>query len=237
MKNKAVHILCTRSIDQSLIEKAAERNIIIDVIPFIQTELIHSDETKKVIAETGENEVVIFSSVNAVDAVSAQLNGKNPLWIIYCVGRQTAKAAAEKFPGSRLAAHADYAAQLAPIISSDKSVQSVTFFCGNLRRPDLPQLLHQQQISLKEVTVYNTELTPHTCTRNYDGVVFFSPSAADSFFSVNSISPATALFSIGSTTARSIEQYVPNKVITTDHPGKQQLIELVIRHFHHINNS
>jgi uroporphyrinogen-III synthase len=237
MKNKEVHILCTRSIEQSFIEKAALHGVIIDALSFISIRAVTNIDTRNQILEVcNREEVVVFSSVNAVDAVAGQLGNKKPSWKIYCVGKQTARRAAKMFPDSVIISYADYGTALAPMIITD-AVRSLTFFCGNLRRPELPEILQKHQVAITEIEVYTTELTPHKCSREYDGVIFFSPSAVQSFFSVNNVSPHSTLFAIGTTTARSIEQYASNKVITTDAPGKQQLIELVIGHFQHINQN
>ena len=92
-------------------------------------------------------------------------------------------------------------------------------------------------MAVKEIIVYNTTLTPRKCTSPYEGIIFFSPTAVQSFFSMNSVTHETILFAIGNTTSAAIEQYASNKVITTEFPGKEQLIDLVIRHFQHINQN
>jgi len=65
--------------------------------------------------------------------------------------------------------------------------------------------------------------------------MFFSPSAVESFFAANTLPHSTILFAIGNTTARSIEQYSTNKVIISDRPGKEALLDKVISHFNTIN--
>ena len=43
------------------------------------------------------------------------------------------------------------------------------------------------ELSVDEVIVYKTIETPKVLTKQYDGILFFSPSAVKSFFSKNSI--------------------------------------------------
>jgi len=236
MKDKQVHILCTRLLEQPLIEKAAAHSIIIECIPFISTEAVITENIRaEILATANRKEVIIFSSGNAVDAVAGCLISP-PEWTIYCVGKQTARLAVKKFPKSKVVAEADNALQLSGKIISD-DMKSATFFCGDHRRDELPDQLKKNNIPVKEVIVYRTTLTPQHCSSAYEGIRFFSPTAVESFFSMNSVPNETVLFAIGNTTAKAIEQYVFNKVITTEHAGKEQLIDLVIRHFQHINQN
>ena len=83
---------------------------------------------------------------------------------------------------------------LAEKIIPEINDREVIFFCGNLRRNDLPDALRQKGITVREITVYQTSLTPVTIEKEYDAVLFFSPSAAESFFSKNSLPAKTVLF-------------------------------------------
>src|SRR5690349_7285926 len=104
MKDKQVHILCTRLLDRSLIEKAAEHSIIIDELPFIKTAPIINEETSNKINEIAATpQVVAFSSANAVESVAASLHSQ-PEWIVYCVGKQTARLVSTNLPHCTVAA-------------------------------------------------------------------------------------------------------------------------------------
>ena len=61
--------------------------------------------------------------------------------------------------------------------------------------------------------------------------MFFSPSAAESFFSTNTLTDKTILFAIGNTTALSIKKYTGNKIIVADEAGKNNLVEKAIEYF------
>ena len=67
--------------------------------------------------------------------------------------------------------------------------------------------------------------------KDYDAVVFFSPSAVEGFFKNNSLNDKTVLFAIGNTTAEEIKKYSGNKIVISDKPGKKEVIEKVIRFF------
>jgi len=59
----------------------------------------------------------------------------------------------------------------------------------------------------------------------------FSPSAVDSFFTLNTIDKNTTLFAIGNSTANAIKQQVNNKIIIADTPGKAALVKKMLAYF------
>lgn len=79
--------------------------------------------------------------------------------------------------------------------------------------------------------MYRTVLTPQKVERSYDGIAFFSPSAVESFFSVNTIGLRVPLFAIGRTTEASLRSRVPNPVFTAGEPDKTVLIRKMIDFF------
>lgn len=143
---------------------------------------------------------IIFTSQNAVKIVIEaglleSLTGKN----VFCVGDKT--AAMIESMGLRIQRKADYGADLARIIAQEYQKESFLFFCGRRRRPDIPQTLRNNKIPLIEIEVYDTQLLPMKTERNFDGILFFSPSAVQSYTKYNSLQ-STLSFCIGTTTAR-----------------------------------
>jgi uroporphyrinogen-III synthase len=110
-------------------------------------------------------------------------------------------------------------------------MREVFFFCGDQRRDELPEKLQQAGIGVRELVVYRTRQTPHHLEKGYEGIVFFSPSAVHSFFSLNKAPAATVLFAIGRTTAEAIRQYSANPMICGVSPEKDALIRLAMNHF------
>src|SRR5258706_9225008 len=99
MPQNKINILSTREIEQAFIDEAVEKNISIDISPFIKTEPIQSIEVQQEIEwALLESLTVVFTSVNAVEAVAAQLEDQQPDWKIYCIGYAT-KQAVEKYFG------------------------------------------------------------------------------------------------------------------------------------------
>ncbi len=88
--------------------------------------------------------------------------------------------------------------------------------------------LKNKGIKLTEIIVYQTTLTPVAIEKKYDGILFFSPSAVESFFSRNTIPPTTTLFSIGTSTVEALKKFSSNKIIKGDEPDKVKLVTKAI---------
>ncbi len=232
MQQNDISILCTRPLTEVLINGAADAGITIDEIPFIETESILSVEVQQEIdLAATEIATVVFTSMNAVDAVTVFLNGHRPEWTIYSIGTATARLIKEYFGEERIAGTANDAAALAELIAEDRFTDEVIFFCGDQRRDELPDILKQHDIEVNEIVVYQTIEVPHKISKEYFGILFFSPSAVRSFFKVNKAESKTILFAIGNTTANEIKKFSDNKIIVSDEPGKENLVQKMIEYF------
>ncbi|HVM88276.1 MAG TPA: uroporphyrinogen-III synthase [Puia sp.] len=232
MPQNKIHILSTRPLPEALIEKAAEKNILIEVISFIDTAAIINKDLKTNIASLANQSLtVVFTSMNAVEAVANYLNGNRPDWKIFCIGSATKKFVTSFFDEKNISGIAESASALADVIINQKNIASIVFFCGNKRRDELPEKLMQHKIEVKEIEVYKTFETAHRIKKPHDAILFYSPSAVNSFFSVNTIDNKTILFSIGKTTASEIKKFAVNKIIIADEPSKELLAEQAIKYF------
>jgi uroporphyrinogen-III synthase len=229
MPQNKISILSTKEIEQALVIEADEKNIAIEISPFLKTEPIQSIEVQQEI-ETAltESLTVVFTSVNAVEAVAAELDGHEPAWKIFCVGYATKKAVEKYFDGDLIIGTADNATTLAELIVDDAEDDEIFFFCGDHRRPELPKILSANGFGVTEIVVYQTILLPHKLNKKYDGILFFSPSAVNSFFEKNNIGEQTVLFAIGETTAAELKSCSKNKIIISKQPAKRSLIETAI---------
>ncbi|GAO41786.1 uroporphyrinogen-III synthase [Flavihumibacter petaseus] len=219
-------ILSTRPLPDALVQAALEQGVTIDISPFIDTvpvdtiEVISEVETALQLSIT-----VIFTSQNAVEAVGSILpHEAPPEWRIYSIGEATREAVVHYFGEDRLAGTAPDAEALADLIIEEDEGDEVYFFCGDKRRPELPEKLEEAGIMLTEIVVYETILLPHAIKNHYAGVLFFSPSAAESFFSLNQLEEHTIAFAIGKTTAAAIRRFTNNMIITADAPDKDNLV-------------
>lgn len=227
-------ILSTGELSQALIDKATGAGLTVEVLPFIKTQELNNTEINKKIAGINHG-AVIFTSKHAVKAVAGIMTAK-PGWDIYCVGNNTATLAKEYF-GATISAVADNAKELAAAILQQKDIKEVTFFCGDIRRDELPELLKQNGVSVNEIVVYTTTVTPHIVPEAYDAVLFFSPSAVESFFMANTIHETTILFAIGNTTASALYPKTRNAIMVCEHPDKELLINDVVRYYSTINKT
>ncbi|MCW3121033.1 MAG: Uroporphyrinogen synthase [Flavipsychrobacter sp.] len=230
--NNKISILSTVALEPRLTEDAAARGVLIDGVPFINVEAITSGQVKEEVGELcRRNIVAVFTSANAVRAISEQLKELQPVWNIYCIGHATKVAVLEYFEGNRLKGIANDAAVLAEEIKAAQ-IAEVVFFCGDKRMDTLPELLQADHVSVHEVVVYHTMETPQIIEKVYNAILFFSPSSVHSFFSINKAMSDTVLFAIGNTTANALQQYTSNKMIVSGKPSKEEMIADAIRYFH-----
>ncbi|HUR10494.1 MAG TPA: uroporphyrinogen-III synthase [Flavitalea sp.] len=227
-----IQVLSTKLLDESLIFQSAEKNITIDCIPFIKTENIVSYELhKRISIFASESKSVIFTSARAVEAVHAIVEGLVPQWKVFCTSPTTEISVRRLLPSCEITGTASNAIALAEVISSSIPVE-LLFFCGDQRRDELPSLLNEKEYKLEEVVVYKTVETTHEANKSYDAILFFSPSAVNSYFLSNRLSGEVICFAIGNTTADAITAHEQNnKSIVIESPSAKSLIESLIAYF------
>lgn len=229
MQKASRHILSTRPLPKKVVEEALQQGIVIEEMSFIETVAVVNEKLQKELETFSQQKIIaVFTSMNAVDAVADVIKRKVD-WTVYSIGSATQKLVEERL-GVKVKKSAAYAAELADKIIED-APEEVCFFCGNIRRDLLPQKLTEAGIGVREVVVYQTIETPKRVLKHFDAILFYSPSAVASFFSVNGVDAKTALFAIGATTAEAIQPFSSNTVITAKEPGKEELVQQAIRHF------
>jgi len=216
-----INILSTKTLLSHQKQALIEAGFSVTEANFIKTE--NSDFDLK-----GINNNLIFTSQNAAQSVllhpkAEELKSKN----VYCVGIKT-KALLEE-NGFNVTVYVDYASDLAEIITLIYSNESFTFFSGNLRKETLPKALAAAKIKFNEIQVYETSLTPQKIKTAVDGILFFSPSAVESYLKENKIKNEIC-FCIGETTASSLEKTTRN-IIVADLPSVENVIEDVIEEY------
>ncbi len=171
---------------------------------------------------------VIITSKNAVEALitnysAEELQFKN----IYCVGRRTKRLIEHKIGPVKHAAK--NAKALAEHLIDYIDGTEATYFCSDLRLDDLPDLLEKNNISLNEVTAYQTKYSGHTVEDSVEAVLFFSPSTVESFVRSNKGKEVIA-FCIGDTTAKAASLHFKTIKIAKL-PTVESVIELVNQHY------
>lgn len=166
----------------------------------------------------------IFTSKNAVKVV---LNSKCKIQNCFCVGENTKKLLEEN--GQNVVETAQNASDLAEIIIKNYKSEAFLFFCGNLRRDELPDILKNNNVDLKEQIVYKTYTSIKEFSRFFEGILFFSPSGVQSYISRNSISKDTVVFCIGNTTALEAKKYT-DAIIVANKPTVENVIVQAVKH-------
>ena len=180
-------------------------------------------QTTNIDFQPGEiNNNLIFTSQNAVISLlenpqAEQLKSKP----VFCVGLKT-KALLED-NGFTVIAYTGYAADLAEIITLIYNKETFTFFSGNLRREALPEALQAAGIHFNEIMVYETKLMPQKINSKADGILFFSPSAVESYLKNNTITNEIC-FCIGTTTAAALEDKKIGNIIIAHQPTIENTI-------------
>jgi uroporphyrinogen-III synthase len=170
----------------------------------------------------------IFTSKNAVQVFLNQVESDSGSNLkMFCVGSKTAHLLEEK--GFNVVKIEENASKLSQFIIKKHKNESFLFLCGNLRRDELPDLLHKYNVRFRELEVYRTYLIPKKFSRTFDGILFFSPSGVRSYVAENNMNKSTA-FCIGETTASEVKKYT-DKVVMANHPTVENVLVQAIKYF------
>jgi uroporphyrinogen-III synthase len=177
------------------------------------------------------NTNLIFSSQNAVLSLMEQ-NGWEVLKTksVFCVGIKTKELL--ELNGFQVDVYMDYASELAEIITLIYNQESYTFLSGNLRKETLPKALKRAGITFNEIEVYQTKLAPFKISdkEKFDGIMFFSPSAVESYLTNNKIKNEIC-FCVGNTTAKTLETNKIKNIVIAEVPLIEEVIEEVIEYY------
>ena len=219
--SNTVNILSTKTLLQKQKQQLLDKNFSVAEKDFIAIKNI-SFELLLV------NDNLIFSSQNAVESVLQHSKWETlKTKTVFCVGLKT-KAILEE-SGFNVAAYSEYAADLAEIITLVYGTKNFTFFCGTIRRDELPNALNKHKITCNEIVVYETHLKTHKVEHKINALLFFSPSAVNSYLESNTITNETC-FCIGTTTAKALENRTKNIVIASQ-PTVENVINEVIKFY------
>lgn len=220
MENK-ISILSTRKLLSYQKQCLLDANFDISEIDFIQTKSVSFELSSS-------TDFLIFTSQNAVKSV---IQNKDlavlKLKKCFCVGQKTKELLEEK--GFEVICFSEYAEELASSILVHYSKNSFTFFSGNLRRETLPEALSKSKIIFNEIEVYQTNLIPQKLNLKPNGILFFSPSAIESYLIKNEIKNEIC-FCIGKTTAEVLKSKTNNIKIASQ-PLVNNVIEEVIKYY------
>lgn len=228
MRGDKIHILSTGEIPSFRTDLST---VVFDILPF--QEIVFNNDTlvaERVNELTLQDCFAIFTSSNAVRAVSQLVGGGSPSWKCFCVGEKTAENLRLAFSQVEILAIADTASVLAKEIIAVRP-SPLVFFSGNLRREELPAHLETHGLPLEELQVYSTTYMAPVLSRRYDGIMFFSPGAVNAYFETNQPDSNTVMFAIGPTTEIALREKTTNRILTTDRPDKAALAKTALHYF------
>ncbi len=223
MKN-LTNILSTKTLSNDLLKKLDTCSfktlsfdfISIQPIPFVKDEILNSSTHW------------IITSKNTIKLLLTNYKPNELQHInFYCVGDKTAKIIVDN--NLKLVTIALSSAQLANKLVQNDAIKNYTFICGEMRRNELERILKNRKIQLNEYIIYSTTLSPNEIKQPLDGILFFSPSAIQSYLLKNSITTET-LFCIGNTTATEAKKYSTN-IIIADSQTIESVVESVKKHY------
>ena len=173
---------------------------------------------------------VIFTSQNAVQIafknkrLNAKLQGKK----FFCVGEKTKSLLSKN--GQKAIKMSQNSLKLARFLAKNYKNESFSFFCGDLRRPEIESVFLDHQMQIQPHEIYKTTLTPKQFTQAFEGILFYSPSAVESFFQKNTWQENTQGFCLGTTTARKLNEFTENYSIAKT-PSESHLLLTLTQHF------
>lgn len=221
---KRAEILSTKSFSADQKQLFRDTDLNLTEIDFLKIELLQIPET----TFTPVIKNAIVTSQNAVRSLikynSAQIK-KIENW--FCVGKKTAELL--KANGLNVISQKNNSRELGEFLVRFFRNNDFYFFCGNLRRPELPDILQTNNIELKEVICYQTVLAPVSLDKTFDSILFFSPSGVRSYLTKNTAEHQVA-FCIGKTTATQAEKHF-EKTITAPTPTGETLIKTLINYY------
>lgn len=233
-----VEVFCTRELEKPYHQMALQEGIKIKDQNFIHPVPVIDEELQASVLSQLNNPdcQLLFTSKNAVRLAFKNYLGSLPedainKWTFYCIAGATRDALLEYIPPERIMGAADYAEELIPHIAKRKSGSALHFFCGDKRRNLLPDFMNDSQIPYKEWAIYKTVASPQQITDTYRAYLFYSPSAVESFFSINTLKPAKPCFAIGKTTAEALKSKITNPVFISKRTNTLQLLQLLFNYF------
>ena len=212
----------TKLLSTKLLSSENHKKIRDSSIKFSDYNAIQIEKINFNINERIEN--AIFTSKNSVEAI---VNKKLKIKNCYCVGDKTKSLLLKN--GQKVVKSEENAQKLANFIVKSLKNDVFVFFCGNMKRDELPKILTKNHVKFSLVEVYKTSLIYKKINKAFNGILFFSPSAVRSYCYYNKIEDEI-LFTIGQTTTNEAKTF-SNKIITSDINSIDQVVDNAIKYF------
>ena len=228
-------MLSTKTLDQDMLAYAQTQNLDVHCMDFIETtgfpfnlEYIKSRPF----------DAVAFTSASAVKyffenhEAAAFIRGKQ----IFAIRGKTqdellAKGITPDITGS--SAH-----ELALTIIKSNSAKDILHVCGNIRLPVLEDEMRNAGILYTDLMVYQTGTKAKKTNKNFDAILFYSPSGVESFLTLNNLNSNPVCCCIGNTTAQTLkEKTSAANIIISKEPSPQSMLSEVSNYFQNHSQS
>lgn len=211
-----MRLLATKKLTRSFKDRLIQHGFSLIEYPFIKINplAINFHSINNCLLFTSQNAVEIAFSDNQLRPL---LSGKK----IFCVGEKTKSKIEEK--GEKVQKSAENSAFLVSFLKKNHQNESFSFFCGKRRRPEIEAFFSKSEGRLLVHEIYETQLTPKTFNHSFDGILFFSPSAVESYFQTNSWKSRNHGFCIGPTTASALAPFTTSYSVAKE-PTEAQLL-------------
>jgi uroporphyrinogen-III synthase len=230
-----VQLLCTKSVDSQLLSDLASKRIYVDVVPFTAVVPLINNYLIQHIHQLAEEKIIaIFTCTDAVKAVANILNKTAVDWQIACLDKSTHYAVQDAFPNNNIITIAKDEMLLGKaLINQNFNSYTPIYFCGNKRSETIPMIFRSASIKLDEVMVYQTMVKASEISKLYQGILFYSPSAVDSYFVFNNFPNNTIAFCADNNTAEALTKKLsqPAIVVQAADATDASLIESAIVYF------
>ena len=170
-----------------------------------------------------DNSIVENAIVTSQNAVAILTASNTRIKDLFCVGSKTKQLLEANNYSVKECCKSGL--DLATLITKKYSEKSFTYFCGNLRRNELPNILLDHKIFLKERIIYQTIINQTHSNLNVDYLLCFSPSGVLSAFN-SGVNVNTCVICIGRTTASKAKTYF-KKVIYSSTQDVEGVIKLL----------
>lgn len=221
--SKKVRILSTKLLREATMNQFAEAGMEIVAKPFIRIEI-----PGHITLPPAQKADAIITSVNALKALTGIRDLLPPFQTIYCISGNTEAGVRATFDARIIAR--PYASELLAIMLKAAHDYPLWFFKGNKALPTIPEGLAQTGIPFQAIEVYQNTAIPHVLREDFEAILFFSPTAVESFVQNNIIPDNTITFAIGKTTAGALRPYA-RQVVIGEVPTEESVLQAVVNYF------
>lgn len=228
----SARVLITRELSPASVQLLQNAGVDFTSTAFIQTASYISTATAEAIRQRLPLiEDIVFTSRAAAISVADLLTQQGVEWSastrVHCLKGASLKAFRESGMKGNVSCTAESARTLAQMIIA-LHVSNVDFFAGESRRDELPELLQSARIQLHEHIVYKTMMLHPKLEGDWGYILFFSPSALESFLAHNRFPEGATAIAIGSTTAEALRQHEIDKIVISESASEAEMIHTLL---------